>query len=271
MRLINPKTISCLLAVVSVAVSVFSHAGELQMERLTWAGVKLQMDDTTVFIDAVGTDLWDGNAPEGLVEVTADTGRRYALVTHTHNDHFDLATLREVLGERGYVICHESMASHLASRGLRVIPVQSYVPVSRGGFIFMAVPAQDGFGSEQVSWIVSAGEKRIIHAGDTLWHGQWSMIGAQYGPFDVAFLPINGAIVSGDPKSEISAVMTPEQAVDAAIQLRAQTLVPIHYGLNDPPHYVEVENALQKTLAHAKRRGVRAQHLKPGQNLKISE
>jgi L-ascorbate metabolism protein UlaG (beta-lactamase superfamily) len=154
MRLINPKTISCLLAVLSLAVSVLSHAGELQMERLTWAGVKLQMDDTTVFIDAVGTDLWDGNAPEGLVAVTADTGRRYALVTHTHNDHFDLATLREVLGERGYVICHESMASHLASRGLRVIPVQSYVPVSRGGFIFMAVPAQDGFGSEQVSWIV---------------------------------------------------------------------------------------------------------------------
>jgi L-ascorbate metabolism protein UlaG (beta-lactamase superfamily) len=267
MRLINPKTFSCISTAVLLLVPALSFAGELQMERLTWAGVKLQMDDTTVFIDAVGTDLWQGNAPEGLVEVTADTGRRYALVTHTHNDHFDLATLRRVLGDRGYVICHESIASHLASRGMRVIPAQSYVPVSRGGFIFMAIPAQDGFGAEQVSWIVSAGEKRIIHAGDTLWHGQWSMIGAQYGPFDVAFLPINGAIVSGNPMSEISAVMTPVQAVDAAVLLRARTLVPIHFGLNDPPDYVEIENALEKTLAHAKRRGVRAVHLKPGEAL----
>ncbi len=264
MRLISFLAYTLISTTILVVSPSFCHAGELQIERLTWAGIKLQLDDTTVFIDAVGTDLWQGNAPEGLVEVTADTRRRYALVTHTHNDHFDESTLRRVLGDKGYVICHESVASHIASRGLRVIPAKSYVPVSRGGFIFTAVPAQDGFGAEQVSWIVTADDKRIIHAGDTLWHGLWSIIGAQYGPFDVAFLPINGAVVSGQPKSEISAVMTPAQAVDAAVLLRAKALVPIHYGLDDPPNYVEVENALEKTLNHASRRGVQAHHLLPG-------
>jgi L-ascorbate metabolism protein UlaG (beta-lactamase superfamily) len=271
MKRLQSLLLILMATVSSVAISTEVVAESLQLERLTWAGVKMQLNDTTVFIDAVGTDLWQGNAPEGLVEVSADTTRRYALVTHLHNDHFDVETLRRVLGEKGYVICHESMASHIASRGLRVIPAQSYVPISRGGFIFTAVPAQDGFGAKQVSWIVSADDKRLIHAGDTLWHGQWSMIGAQYGPFDVAFLPINGAVVARKPKSEIAAVMTPEQAVDAAVLLRARTMVPIHFGQNDPPNYVEVENALAKTQAHATRRNIQVRHMLPGESLDLSQ
>jgi L-ascorbate metabolism protein UlaG (beta-lactamase superfamily) len=247
--------------------TILADSDNLSVQRLTWAGVKLQLNDTTVFVDAVGTDLWQGNAPEGLVEVRADTRRRYALVTHLHNDHFDVPSLKRVLGDRGYVICHASMASHIASRGLRVIAADFYEPVARGGFLFTAVPAADGFGEQQVSWVISGGGKRLIHAGDTLWHGQWSIYGQQYGPFDLAFLPINGALVDGDPKSEIPAVMTPQQAVDAAILLRAKTLVPIHYGLNDPPAYTEAENALDNTLSHAARRGLKAVHLKPGSSL----
>ena len=41
----------------------------LTIERLTWAGIKMVAGDTTVFIDAVGTDIWDGEAPDGLVAV----------------------------------------------------------------------------------------------------------------------------------------------------------------------------------------------------------
>ena len=93
----------------------------LVIERLTWAGIRMTAADTTVFIDAIGTDIWDGKAPGGLVPVEATTPRRYALVTHAHNDHLDVTTLKAVLGERGYVIVHESIATHIASRGLQVI------------------------------------------------------------------------------------------------------------------------------------------------------
>jgi len=237
------------------------------VERLTWAGVKLSTEKTTVLVDAVGTDLWDGKAPEGLVPVIADTPRRYALISHTHNDHFDPATLKEVLGERGYVICAESIATHIASRGLKVIPAKMYTPVSRGGFIFTAVPAEDGLGSDQVSWVISHGDKKYLHAGDTLWHGQWDTIGQQYGPFDAAFLPINGAILGGEPPSEISAVMTPAQAVEAAIKLKAKTIVPIHYGLNDPPYYVEVDQPIKTLNEIAQRRGIAVSNILPGEKL----
>jgi L-ascorbate metabolism protein UlaG (beta-lactamase superfamily) len=260
-----------LLTFVLLGQATTAMAQSLEIERLTWAGVKLVSGDTTVFVDAVGKDLWDGKAPEGLVPVTADTGRRYALITHAHNDHFDVDTLKQVLGEKGYVICHESIATYVASRGLQVIPAAMYTPVMRGGFVFTAVPAEDGLGSEQVNWVITNGDKRIFHGGDTLWHGQWNTIGTQYGPFDVAFMPINGARLANEPKQETPAVLTPSQAVDAAISLRASQIVPIHFGLNDPPFYVEVEKPLATLKRNARRRHMKVRHMIPGEQWQLAD
>jgi len=268
-----PRLLRTIIAAAAITLPLFasSASADLQLERLTWAGVKLVSGDTTVLVDAVGTDLWDGKAPEGLVPVSADTRRRYALITHAHNDHFDVATLKEVLGERGYVICHENIATYIASRGLKVIPTIYYKPVMRGGFVFTAVPAEDGLGDDQVNWVISNGDTRIFHGGDTLWHGQWNAIGVQYGPFDVAFMPINGARLAVDPPQETPFTLTPQQAVDAALTLRANKLIPIHYGLNDPPNYVEVEHPLESLQQTAARRGLTVQHLAPGEKLSLAD
>jgi len=241
----------------------------LTIEKLTWAGIKMTAGDTTVFIDAIGTDIWDGKAPGGLVPLEADTTRRFALITHAHNDHFDVDMLKAVLGERGYVICHESIATYVASRGLQVIPVATWTPLRRGEFIFTPVPAADGFGAEQVSWVISFRGQKFLHGGDTLWHGQFDLISAQYGPFDTVFLPINGARVMREPMSETSAVLTPEQAVDAAILLGARRVVPIHYGGESPPNYLEVSHPLETFLETARRRNVSVAALLPGERLEL--
>ena len=260
--------ISILLA--SVTAQASQEPEELTIERLTWAGIKMVAGDTTVFIDAVGTDIWNGKAPDGLVPVEAGTSRRYALITHVHNDHFDAETLKRVLGDRGYVVVHESEATYVASRGLRVIPARTWEPVRRGGFIFTAVPAADGFGAEQVSWIVSRGGHRFLHGGDTVWHGKWDIIGQQYGPFEAVFLPINGASLQRDPMPETPGTLLPAQAVDAAILLRASLLVPIHYGLNDPPFYVEVADPLRTARETAARRQVPVRHMLPGESFSVN-
>ena len=240
---------------------------EVTVEKLTWAGIKLEHSNTTVFIDAVGTDLWQGNAPGGLIPLEASTQRRYALVSHTHNDHFDPAALMAALGERGYVIAHEDEAVYIASRGLQVIPAKMWTPVTRGGFIFTAVPAGDGLGDSQVNWVISVADKRYFHGGDTLWHGGWDVVGRQFGPFDLVFLPINGAKVLREPMPESVATLTPLQAIDAALLLKANAVLPIHYGLNDPPYYVEVENNLDQFLMYAERRAVTVHSLQPGEQL----
>jgi L-ascorbate metabolism protein UlaG (beta-lactamase superfamily) len=267
--------VKTLFAILAAPCLLLSAAGvaraqpeTLEIERLSWAGIRMVAGDTTVFIDAVGTEAWDGMAAGGLVPVEASTSRRYALITHLHNDHFDEAALKAVLGDSGYVVCHEAIATQVASRGLRVIPAKLYEPVRRDGFVFTAVPAEDGFGAEQVSWIVAWEGHRYLHAGDTLWHGKWDLIGAQYGPFDAVFLPINGARIQRDPQSETPGIMTPAQAVDAAVLLRAALVVPIHYGGNHPPDYVEVAEPLAVFRKEAARRGVAIDPLQPGESLK---
>lgn len=249
-----------------------SHAeptDEITIQRLTWAGVKIVSGDTTLLIDAVGKDLWDGNAPGRLIPVEVDTRRVYALVTHAHNDHFDVDTLKAVLGDKGYVICHESQATYIASRGLRVIPAITYEPVARGGFVITALPAMDGFGDHQVSWLITKGDRRIFHGGDTLWHGAWKLIGDQFNGIDFVFLPINGAVVASEPEISTPAVMTPSQAVDAALLLKARSLVPIHYGLDDPPFYVETPDALERTVELAQEKGMTIRPMKPGDQIAI--
>ncbi len=245
-------------------------AGEtpaLEIRRLTWAGVQIASADATVFVDVVARDIWDGSAPGGYVAPAAATPRRYALVTHTHNDHFDAGSLRTLLGERGYVICHEAVAVHIASRGLRVIPARLHEPVSRAGFTFVAVPAVDGVGDEQVSWVIRHGDTRLFHGGDTMLHGRFAAIGDHYGPFDAAFLPVNGARIRLREDLTARAVMTPEEAAFAAKALHAAIAVPIHYGLSDPPYYVEEPDAPGRLTAAASGSRVTVVALRPGERL----
>lgn len=58
--------------------------------------------------------------------------------------------------------------------------------------------------------------------------------------------------------------MTPDAAVGAAVQLRAKTVVPIHYGLHDPARYLEHPRALESFTELAKARGLQTDVSPPG-------
>jgi L-ascorbate metabolism protein UlaG (beta-lactamase superfamily) len=106
-----------------------------------------------------------------------------------------------------------------------------------------ALPAVDGLGDPQVSFLVEFENIKLMHFGDTLWHGHWWKIRARCGPPDVAFLPINGAITQfpNMKPSAIPADLMPAQAASAAAILEAGVACPIHYGaFHNPPVYVEL-------------------------------
>src|SRR3569623_969626 len=96
-----------------------------------------------------------------------------------------------------------------------------------------------------VSLFVDGGGRRIIHCGDTAWHSGWWTTARAYGPFDVAFLPINGFRQQAGLFRRIEQPMslTPEQAVQAGRILGARQVVPIHYGNSGNPDYVEERSA----------------------------
>jgi L-ascorbate metabolism protein UlaG (beta-lactamase superfamily) len=176
-----------------------------------------------------------------------------------------------VLGERGHLVAQEDIARLFDNRIVSVQPVRLHEPVllsrARGEFVARCVPSSDGLGSPQVSWIVDGGGKRIIHCGDTSWHGGWWNIARAYGPFDAAFVPINGFRQSGGMFEHVEQPMslTPEQAALASQILGARVVVPIHFGSKGDTSYVEESQALARFNDSAKKRGLIPRALAPGE------
>jgi L-ascorbate metabolism protein UlaG (beta-lactamase superfamily) len=243
-----------------------ADAPSLKVQRLSWAGIKIELGDFTAFIDPfTSKEIWDGSWKMQITPLEVTTKSRAVMITHLHNDHFDQPALKELLKENGAVHCHAEIATTVASRGFRVRTTAKYQPLNIGELTVTPVPAMDGVGEDQVSWVVSGGGKRIFHGGDTLWHGGWYHIARQHGPFDVAFLPINGVTLHKrqSPESGIPATMTPEQAVAAAIVLDARKFIPIHYGVSDDG-YTEYPDALNAAKREAARRGLFLEPAEPG-------
>lgn len=250
----------------------------MQIRRLGFAGLQVTSGDSSLVIDYFTTlgSLADYvSAPDDLVEAApADL----ALVTHLHRDHADAEAIRSVLKPRGRVlrpVRHpgeglESIACAEAEHALHGLPQQvmkEWQTVTEGPFTITAVPAVDGFGDPQVSWVIEADGTRILHAGDTLFHGSFWLIAMRCGPIDVSFLPVNGAVCDfphRQPSSPLPACMDPLQAATAASLLQARLAVPIHYGLDRPPIYAEVPDPAGRFLALCE---VPAEKITPGELL----
>ncbi|HEY5757765.1 MAG TPA: MBL fold metallo-hydrolase, partial [Steroidobacter sp.] len=169
-------------------------ADTLRIQRLAWAGIRLQLPQATAFIDPlINPDEWGTALKDPLIPVSDAVGDSYVLITHAHGDHFDATAAAAALSKGGALV-HPAGTNPLPiPPRARARPSALWEPQLLGDFTATAVPASDGYGDPQVSWVVSAGGHRIFHGGDTLWHGHWWRIGRQFGPFDAAFLPVNGA------------------------------------------------------------------------------
>ncbi len=249
----------------------------MRIRWLGWAGVEIEAQGERVVVDPLedpaAVFAWlQGRASSIPVPdvVPPEPGAVAGLVTHLHRDHADAAALSAALRAGGAV--HEPIdyggegrerlavvqadqeltASELARR-----PAEVWTSTEAGAFTFTALPAVDGTGDPQVSWLVEGDGKRVLHLGDTMWHGWWWRIGERYGRPDAVLAPINGARLAlphRQPASPLPAAMEPEQAALAAELLQADRLVPIHYGGYEVPGvYEPVGDPLERLAAASDR------------------
>jgi L-ascorbate metabolism protein UlaG (beta-lactamase superfamily) len=262
---------------------------------LGWAGVEVEVDGAAVVIDpladpgATFAPLKDGAQDVDLPEVVAPRARQSAvagLVTHLHRDHADAVALVRALAPDAVVyepawpggadvenLALAQAAYELGKAALDRRAVDAWESVEAGPFKLTALPAVDGLGDPQISWLVEAEGRRLLHLGDTTFHGYWWRIARRHGPFDVVFAPINGAAVDFphlQPPSPLAAAMEPAQAALAAELLGAHTVVPIHYdGYAVEPHYRPVDDALERFMEAAEDRTFEARVLEPNGSIEL--
>ena len=237
-------------------------SSDVTFRRLSWAGVEVRCGRWQLLVDPLETTepfaafLGPPKRPLLPVEVDENT---WALVTHLHADHCDRRLLGRIATRQ--TLCHRPIAEALRADGITATAVERWQPRELGPFRLTAVPSADWRGDDQVAWVIEIAGARAIHCGDTIWHGRWYEIAARLAPFDLAFLPINGVIaqLDGFTATEVPATLTPEQAIETALILRAQAACAIHHGLFDnPPRYREQHDAVARFLAAGKRRGIAA-------------
>ncbi len=264
---------------------------------LGWAGVEVEHEGARVLIDpligpravfAAAGDAAAGVEVPELVDPADGVPAVAAMVSHLHRDHTDadalagsLADGAPILGPRFYPgqdgVAEAGIAqarSELDGAGLTLTEVDAWQTHTVGPFTITALPAADGTGDPQLSWAVEAGGRRIVHLGDTLFHGWWWRMARFAGPFDAAFVPINGAVLSfpwRQPPSPFPGAMSAAEGVVATQTLGAGLAVPIHFGGFDfEPFYRSDTEALQRFLEAAERDGISAHPLELGGTLDLT-
>ncbi len=259
---------------------------ELRITRLGWAGIQLECGGHSLVIDLFETS--DAMAPF-IDEVSGPLPPPggpvdFALVTHLHADHTDARAIGRALKPAGLVLRPppapgddlDRAATALAEAGLaeldvEIAVVENWQVQEIGPFTVTPVPAADGFGDPQVSWVVEAGGRRIFHGGDTVYHGAWWPIATRFKPFDAVFLPVNGAICDfphRQPPSPFPACLTAEQAAVASSILGTSLAVPIHFdGIHVEGVYEQGEDPGPSFVNAATARGVETKVIEPGEVL----
>lgn len=151
------------------------------------------------------------------------------LITHSHPDHLDVATLDRFLGRNDKeitVLAGGSAYEKLASLGYRhnLVLLSPHSVWSEGGVTFYAVKAEHSE-RDAVGFILDDAEKTYYVSGDTLYNFDVidDCLDLVEDGVDYAFLPINGRHNN----------MNAKDAADFAYEIGAKTAIPVHYGLID--------------------------------------
>jgi N-acyl-phosphatidylethanolamine-hydrolysing phospholipase D len=184
------------------------------------------------------------------------------LISHDHYDHLDLNTVKRLAAAHDPLfLVPLGLKAWFAENGMtRVEELDWWQERAYGSISFVCLPAQhfsqrslaDANRRLWASWAVLSPDRRFYISGDTGYFTGFKEAGERLGPFDVAAL----AIGAYQPPEIMKYVhLTPEESVQAFIDLKARTLLGIHWGtfdlaeepLDEPP---------QRMLAEIERREI---------------
>ena len=161
--------------------------------------------------------------PLGLTPATLPS-LAAVLITSDTPEHFDAGALRDLAPSIPRAIAPPGLRARLLGLGFRDVTGLGWWQVTEvDGVTVTAVPTSAG--ARANGYVLTTGDVRCYVAGTTTAFPQLADIAAALPELDVAILPIGGVRVAGRLRE-----MTPVQAADAAVTLRAARVVPSAYG-----------------------------------------
>ena len=239
---------------------------------ITWIGhatLLVQLDGLSVLTDPnwserAGPTSWIGARRINAPGLTFEDLPRIDVVTisHDHYDHLDLPTVKRLAATHDPLfVVPLGMKAWFVDNGMpRVEELDWWQEHEHRGVRFACTPAQhfsqrsfwDANRRLWASWAVIGRERRFYHGGDTGYFAGFKEIGRRLGPFDVAALPIGAYL---PPVIMKWVHTTPEEAVQAFVDLDARTILGMHWGtfdLADEP----LDEPPGRMLAEVQRRGI---------------
>ena len=170
----------------------------------------------------------------------------FVVISHNHYDHLDIPTLRKLAKRNTETVFFVPLgnAKLLRKKGIQRVEEMNWgEAINFKTATIHCLPTQhwskrsltDTRKTLWSSWAITGPQKRFYFAGDTGYFSGFNSIGQALGPFDLAAVPIGAYAPRAMMKSSH---MNPEEAIQAALDLRAKKAVAMHFGtfnLSDEP------------------------------------
>lgn len=157
------------------------------------------------------------------------------IITHDHYDHLEYKTLMKLKGKIKTIVCPLGVQSHLLYWGFDAAMIHALDwndSTTIGMATVTALPARHFSGRSLTrnktlwnSYRLQLDAYNIFIGGDSGYGPHFKTIGDTHGPFDIAFIE-NGQYGKSWPNIH----MFPEQTAQAAIDIRAKILFPVHWA-----------------------------------------
>ncbi|KQN38601.1 MBL fold metallo-hydrolase [Pedobacter sp. Leaf41] len=158
------------------------------------------------------------------------------LITHDHYDHLDYQSIITLAPHTANIITSIGVGSHLERWGISSNKIKELcwneTTSLLNGITFTAVPARHFTGRKfkrnQTLWsafVLEYKNWKLFLGGDSGYDNHFKEIGTRFGSFDIALLEC-GQYNAYWPHIH----MFPEETVQAAIDLNAKVLMPVHWG-----------------------------------------
>ena len=144
------------------------------------------------------------------------------LITHDHHDHCDPETVKLLSGPKSRVFCDPSSAAKLKAAAV-ITPIVTMDPGDEMEYLGVVIKAVPSYNLDKdfhprrkgnLGFIITLDGVTIYHSGDSDFIPEMESFSAQ-----VALLPVSGTYV-----------MTAEEAAEAALAIKPEVAIPMHYG-----------------------------------------